>query len=67
LSNLRDRNLLKGFCKICPYKNICGGCRAKAYAYFKDPLESDPGCIYNLKQFINIKTLNIENNDLAIK
>jgi radical SAM protein with 4Fe4S-binding SPASM domain len=67
LSNLRNRNLLKGFCKICPYKNICGGCRAKAYAYFKDPLESDPGCIYNLKQFINIKTLNIENNDLAIK
>lgn len=67
LISLRNRDLLKGFCKICPYKNVCGGCRAKAYAYFKDPLASDPGCIYNLKQSINIKTFNMESNDLAIK
>ncbi len=46
---LRDRNRLKGFCKRCPYRNVCGGCRARAYAYFNDPMAPDPGCIYNLK------------------
>ncbi len=44
---LRDRDLLKGFCGKCPYRYICGGCRARAYAYFRDPLAPDPGCIYN--------------------
>ena len=44
---LRDRSLLRGYCGRCPYRNICGGCRARAYAYFGDPLAPDPGCIYN--------------------
>ncbi len=51
---LRDRNNLWGFCKNCPYREICGGCRARAYAYFKDPLGPDPGCIYNLKEWRQI-------------
>lgn len=42
---LRDRELLKGACGSCPYKYICGGCRARAYAYYGDPLAPDPGCI----------------------
>ena len=46
---LRNRDLLKGYCRICPYRNICGGCRARAYGYFGDPLAPDPGCIYNIK------------------
>lgn len=46
---LRDRSKLKGFCAQCPYKNVCGGCRARAYAYFNDPTAPDPGCIYNIK------------------
>jgi radical SAM protein with 4Fe4S-binding SPASM domain len=52
---LRDRSKLKGVCKICPYKNICGGCRARAYAYFGDPMAPDPGCIYNIKYWNKIK------------
>jgi len=48
---LRDKNLLKGFCGKCPYRYVCGGCRARAYAYFKDPLGPDPGCIYNYAYF----------------
>lgn len=48
LTDLRNRDLLKGFCRKCPYRNVCGGCRAKAYAYFEDPLAPDPGCIYNI-------------------
>ncbi|GGP19366.1 heme biosynthesis protein [Thermocladium modestius] len=47
MENFRNRDLLKGFCGQCPYKLICGGCRARAYNYFGDVLAPDPGCIYN--------------------
>lgn len=46
---LRNRELLRGTCGRCLYRYICGGCRARAYAYTGDPLGPDPGCIYNLK------------------
>lgn len=42
---LRDRGNLKGACGRCRYKYVCGGCRARAYAYGGDLLASDPGCI----------------------
>ncbi len=44
---LRDREKLKGGCANCPYKYVCGGCRARAYAYTGDPMGPDPGCIIN--------------------
>ncbi len=53
--DLRDRDKLKGFCRVCPYRNICGGCRARAYGYYGDPLAPDPGCIYNLKDWEALK------------
>ncbi|MCL7382789.1 MAG: radical SAM protein [Thaumarchaeota archaeon] len=40
----RDRSRLKGQCSRCIYREVCGGCRARAYAYTRDPLESDPCC-----------------------
>ena len=48
-NDLRNRDLLKGACANCPFKYVCGGCRARAYAYFGDYLAPDPGCIYNLE------------------
>ena len=42
---LRARDNLKGRCGRCQFKFVCGGCRARAYAYFSDYLKSDPGCI----------------------
>ncbi|RLF15097.1 MAG: radical SAM/SPASM domain-containing protein [Thermoprotei archaeon] len=54
LRKLRNRDNLWGFCKVCPYRNICGGCRARAYSYFGDPLGPDPGCIYNMKYWNEI-------------
>ncbi len=51
---LRDRNKLKGFCRKCPYRNVCGGCRARAYGYYNDPVAPDPGCIYNHKYWDKI-------------
>ncbi|MCE4628081.1 MAG: radical SAM protein [Desulfurococcales archaeon] len=49
LQQLRDRDKLHGFCGKCPYRYVCGGCRARAYAYTGDPLGPDPGCILNKK------------------
>ena len=45
LNDLRNRDLLKGRCGRCPYRFVCGGCRARAYGYFGDYLAPDPGCI----------------------
>jgi len=44
---IRKREKFKGYCGICEDRNICGGCRARAYGYFGDLTESDPGCILN--------------------
>lgn len=48
---LRDRDNLKGFCGRCPYRELCGGCRARAYAYYGDVFAPDPGCVYNLRNW----------------
>lgn len=48
LKEIRNRDLFKG-CGECEYKYICGGCRARAYAYFKDLKGPDPGCSINEK------------------
>lgn len=43
---LRDRNLLRGKCGICEYRELCGGCRARAYAVSGDALAEEPACAY---------------------
>ena len=49
LKGLRVRDNLTGACSSCPDKYICGGCRARAWAYFRDLTAPDPGCIKNMK------------------
>lgn len=44
LDCLYDRGTLKGECGICDYRQICGGCRAAAYAFSGDYLNEDPQC-----------------------
>jgi len=44
---LRDRNNLKGKCKICKYRTLCGGARCKAYIRTGDMLAEDPDCWYS--------------------
>jgi radical SAM protein with 4Fe4S-binding SPASM domain len=44
--SLRDPNQLKGKCRRCPFRSICGGSRSRAYALTGDYLESDPYCVY---------------------
>ena len=50
--NIRDTSMYKGKCGKCEYKAICGGSRARAYAYTCDYLESDPLCPYEPKRGI---------------
>ena len=45
--DLWDRSDRDGHCKTCRYKNYCGGCRARADAYFGSIKANDPGCIFN--------------------
>ena len=45
-ASVRDKNNLKGKCGVCEYKDICGGCRNRAYFYTGDFYESDPACAY---------------------
>jgi len=47
---LRDRGNLKGRCGRCEFKFVCGGCRARAFAYHNDYLMSDPGCIRKISE-----------------
>jgi radical SAM protein with 4Fe4S-binding SPASM domain len=44
--SLHNPNEFKGKCGRCEYRVICGGSRARAFAYAGDPLESDPFCPY---------------------
>jgi radical SAM protein with 4Fe4S-binding SPASM domain len=48
LKELRNRELLKGDCGECNYKNTCGGCRGRAYACHGDYLATDPICMKDL-------------------
>jgi radical SAM protein with 4Fe4S-binding SPASM domain len=41
------KELLKSGCGICEYKDVCGGCRQKAYFYKGDLFEEDPTCIFD--------------------
>jgi len=47
LKTIRDREYFEENCGKCKNRNICGGCRARAYAYFNNLRAFDPGCIKN--------------------
>jgi len=44
--SLHDSDQLRGKCGSCEYREICGGSRARAFAYTGNVLESDPFCPY---------------------
>jgi len=43
---LRDPERLEGKCGRCPFRGVCGGSRARAYALTGNPFASDPTCAY---------------------
>ena len=46
---LRDTESLKGKCGYCEFRNICMGCRARAFAATGDYMDEEPFCIYQPK------------------
>jgi len=44
LAELRSRSLLEGKCNRCRHRDICAGCRGRAYEETGNMLASDPGC-----------------------
>jgi len=44
LSEIRNRSRLKGRCSTCKVRDVCGGCRARAFLYLKDHNAHDVGC-----------------------
>ncbi|MCD6320300.1 MAG: heme b synthase [Candidatus Desulfofervidaceae bacterium] len=45
-NKLRDKKQYKGKCGQCEYWQVCGGCRARAYALTGDYLAQEPMCLY---------------------
>ena len=48
-NDLRDTDNLKGKCGCCEFRNICMGCRARAFAATGDYLDPEPFCVYEPK------------------
>jgi radical SAM protein with 4Fe4S-binding SPASM domain len=48
---LNDRDHRLHHCEVCAFKNYCGGCRARADAYFGHLHAGDPGCVFNSKHW----------------
>ncbi len=51
LCELREKeDKLKGKCGDCEYKNLCGGCRQKAWFETNSFFSEDPQCLYDPKK-----------------
>lgn len=48
-NELRDTDNLKGKCGCCEFRNVCMGCRARAFAATGDYLDEEPFCVYQPK------------------
>jgi radical SAM protein with 4Fe4S-binding SPASM domain len=45
-NELRDTKNLEGKCGCCEFRNVCMGCRARAYAATGNYLSEEPFCVY---------------------
>ncbi|MGB2862399.1 MAG: radical SAM protein [Sedimentisphaerales bacterium] len=46
LARMRNSNELEGKCGVCGYKQVCGGCRGRAYAGTGNYMAEEPFCAY---------------------
>ena len=46
LARMRDTESLEGKCGVCGYREICGGCRGRAYAATGNYMTEEPFCAY---------------------
>ena len=45
-NELRDTDKLEGKCGCCEFRNVCMGCRARAYAATGNYHDEEPFCVY---------------------
>lgn len=50
--DMRDFKSYKGRCGACEFVNVCGGCRARAYAVNGDYMAEEPFCTYVPKKLL---------------
>ncbi len=50
-ATLRDTGRLEGKCSPCEFKQVCMGCRARAYGMTGNYLAEEPFCVYQPKAF----------------
>jgi len=55
---LRETGNLKGKCGYCEFRNICMGCRARAFAATGDFLDEEPFCVYEPRTGDGIRSKN---------
>ncbi len=48
-AQLRETGNLKGKCGCCEFRNVCMGCRARAFAATGSMLDEEPFCVYEPK------------------
>jgi radical SAM protein with 4Fe4S-binding SPASM domain len=46
LARMRDSSELEGKCGVCEYRQVCGGCRGRAYAATGNYMAEEPFCAY---------------------
>ena len=46
LARMRDVGALEGKCGLCGYKQVCGGCRARAFGMTGNYMAEEPFCAY---------------------
>lgn len=46
LARMRDTGVLEGKCGFCGYRQVCGGCRGRAYASTGNYMAEEPFCAY---------------------
>lgn len=51
-ASLRDLDNLKGKCGACEFRNICEGCRARAFGSTGDYLAEEPFCLYTPRGYL---------------
>lgn len=51
-TKLRDVDALGGKCGVCPFRRVCGGSRARAFAATADVMAEDPLCAYIPKGWV---------------
>lgn len=50
LRTLRNTDLLEGKCGCCEFKKVCGGSRARAYAFTGNYMAEEPCCSYQPRE-----------------